>query len=791
MSKISSPSSKAPDASRSKLLDGMFQVLGFLILVALAFRLPAFPALELDSSWRQALGRFYFDGLQFGTDVVFTYGPLGFAMGNTFWGDHWSVLIGWQLAEALVFAGVVYWHARHLAGYSRIFFLGFFFLFGLSYVDAAHQSIITLAGLALVRGQNQPWRWGSLFWLLLLAVLSLVKFTNLLLAFFLVLLAGLHELRRPWRWQSLRVPLLFVALVLVGWRLCGQQLGHLPAYAWGSWEISQGYQDTMGFASNSWQLRNAIIVAALILAYLALNLLTAPDRRKTLLLTTGVLGYLYLNWKHGFIRADGHQVGWYYAVLTVAVTSPLLLGDGIRWLRRKQVVLFATGLLCLTSMESVLPSLVRGILAASQDKVDRHVSFALGNAFTRDLYDSKLAAAQNIAALPKIKAVVGDRPVDVLGFEQAVALFNGFNYTPRPVFQSYSAYTPYLARLNARFFAGDRAPDFVLLKLQTLDHRLPTMDDSLALRLLVERYRFILSERGFTLWQRRPEPYDAAAFAPTPVRTDTHRFGETISLSDLAERDLWVQIDYRFSLLGKLRRFFLRPAEVYLHATDTRGVTTAYRLPAPIGRTGFMLNPLVDNLLEFMRAHGGNPSRRIASIRLDTSPHDRDCVRAEFQLRLSTLPPSDAGKAYLSDSVGAHFPHFAQSPISFTAHLPPSEGEIDGHAVTVMHAPSEMVFDVPLGATMVRGDFGFIAGAYSNGGRTNGSRFTVYWTDGSDRKILHERYLNPATQLNDRGLQSFSAPLPSGLGQVVMTIDPGAHGAYAFDWTAWSGLEFQ
>src|SRR5690606_24791181 len=103
-------------------------------------------------------------------------------------------------------------------------------------------------------------------------------------------------------------------------------------------------------------------------------------------------------------------------------------------------------------------------------------------------------------------------------------------------------------------------------------------------------------------------------------------------LADLAAQNLWVEIDYRYTLLGKLRRFLYRPVEVFLHITDHQGNTTMHRLPGPIGRTGFMLNPLIDDLLEYMRAAGGDPKRRIASIRLDTAPQDRDCVRDEFTL---------------------------------------------------------------------------------------------------------------------------------------------------------------
>lgn len=783
--------SPLPASAKPNVLDWTFRILGFVTMTAIAFCLPLFPTMELDSSWRMALGKFFMEGRQFGREIVFTYGPLGFAMGKTYWGSHWGVLIGWHAVQAVVFAALVFWHAYRLTGYSRVFFFLFFFLFGLSYQDAMHQSIMVLAGMELIRRSNSPWRWSSAALLLLLAILSLVKFTNLLLGFFLVLLAGGLELWQTRRLRALRVPAVFLGMFLLGWMACGQNPGNLPAYFHSSWEISQGYQDAMGLASPSGQLYRALGVVVLLLAYLLLNLATHPDRIRGLALTLGALAHLYLNWKHGFIRADGHQIGFYYAALTIIVSAPLLLEDSPRFRLVKNSLLAAGGLLAVVSMDLVLPGLVRGALGSAQNNVNLHVTFALGQAYTRDIYEGRLEAESNNVNLRKVRATVGSSSVDVLGFEQAVALYNRLNYQPRPVFQGYSAYTPYLSRLNYEYYASDRAPEFVLFKLQTIDGRLATMDDPHALRLLIQRYTYLFSEQGFALWQRKPGPFDAAAYDPKPLRSAVHRFGENISLADLAGQNIWVEIDYRFNLLGKLRRFLFRPVLVQLHITDDKGVESVHRLPQPIGRAGFMLSPVVNDMLDYMRAAGGVPPRRAASIRIDTAPQDRDCVQDDLRVSLYSLPPSEAGKDYFKNADKAKFHMFMETPISYEALNPPNEDEIDKRRVMIMHAPSQMVFEVPAGTTMIQGGFGFVPGAYLNGGRTNGAQFTVYWSDGNDRVVLHERFLDPVTKLNDRGLQQFSTRLPKGAGHVTFRIDPGPYGEFAYDWTGWTGIEFK
>ena len=781
--------SAQPPPSRPTALDWCFRILGFLTLVAVGFSLPRFPVLELDSSWRQAIGKFFVEGRQFGSEVIFNYGPLGWTMARTYWGGQWASLIGWYALQAVVMAGLVYWHAYRLTGYRRMFFFVFFFLFGLTYQDAVQQIAMVLAGLELIRRSAGPWRWSSAALLILLAVLSLVKFNNLLLGFFLVLLAGGLELWQRRNYSALRVPALFAVLFLLGWKLCGQHLGNFPTYLRSSWEISYGYQDTMGYPCPPLQLYLGLAVAALMAAYLLLNFATQADRGRGLALMLGAAAYLYLNWKHGFIRADGHQIGFYYAALTIMVGAPLLLEDGARLRRWKNALVVSAALLSLVGLELVLPGLVRGVLAAVQDNVDRSISFALGKANTRALYDAKLDAEKGAVDLVKAKHTIKDATLDVLGFEQAVALYNGFNYQPRPVFQSYSTFTPYLSRMNYEYYASDRAPEYALFKLQAIDSRLAMMDDPHALRVLVQRYTYLFSEQGFSVWQRKPGPFTATE--PKPLRAVTAKLGEKIDLADLAGQNLWVEIKYRFSLLGRLRRFLFRPPLVQLRVTDQAGVESVYRLPQPIGATGFMLNPVVNDMLEFMRAAGGAPTRWARTLAVEVAAGDRSCLQEKFTVAFSALPASEAGKEYFRNADKTKFHMFIDTPISYEALNPPNEDVIDKRRVMIMHAPSQMVFQVPAGATELRGAYGFVAGAYTGTGRTNGAEFVITWSDGNDPVILHERYMDPLTKENDRGLQSFAVHLPKSSGRVILQVKPGLYGEYAFDWTGWTGIEFK
>ena len=101
-----------------------------------------------------------------------------------------------------------------------------------------------------------------------------------------------------------------------------------------------------------------------------------------------------------------------------------------------------------------------------------------------------------------------------------------------------------------------------------------------------------------------------------------------------------------------------------------------------------------------------------------------------------------------------------------------------------------MEFAVPPGATHVSGSFGFVRGAYQNGGRTKGAEFSVVWTDGDKRVEIYKRFLDPFSVKADRGLQDFRKNLGdvSG-GRLLFEISSGPSKDASWGWTVWTDIE--
>lgn len=763
----------------------------FLLVAACIFTFPNKPSYDLDASWRMALGKFFLDGLQFGRDVVFTYGPLGFFMGKTYSGLIYWGLLAWQVVATGVFATLILYWGERLTGWSRLGYFAFMVLFGVTYEDALHMLMIALAAFELLRRVDRPWHWSTSLLLLMLALQSVAKFTNLMLALLAVATVSGLALWRHRRGTALRLLAWYGGGFLLGWILCGQNPLNLPAYFSNSWYVSQGYQEVMGIATPAAPLWKALVILAVLGGYLGLNLFTQKDRSRSVAATVILGAFIHLNWKHGFVRSDGHMVGFFYCALLPITAFPVLLDEAGPFLRLKRWALVAAGVLCVLGIRDTIPVLVDSAHVILRNRIQGNFDRAWHLAGLRADYDMLLARELDLYGLPRTRLVVGHRSLDVFGHDQASAIYNKFNYRPRPVFQSYSAYTPELAKLNADFYLSDRAPEFVLLRISSIDGRLPAMDDSAVLYLFTQRYKFILNEKFFQLWQKTGAPVDPAE-PPRLLERRTLLVGQPWSLAAHNQHPLWAQIDLRPSLLGRLRTFFYKPPVLQLAIQDVHNLTRTYRMPAPIGRAGFIINPIIEDLTAFTYFSINKPERSTKQISLVLAPEDRKYFADTAQVELSRLNTSTAAQEFFNPMNREHFFMFDVVPVSFeSANLPTNE-KIEGVDVMVIHVPSQMVFNVPDGATTLTGRLGMLVGAYTNGGNSNGAEFVITWANGKEPVEVFHRFLDPKNRPADRGLIDFQVDLtPYKGGRLYFRTLPGPYNDKGWDWTAWTAINIK
>src|SRR5262249_6118832 len=276
----------------------------------------------------------------------------------------------------------------------------------------------------------------------LLATIALVKTNVLVPAVAMVVIASGRLLAHRPRWRALLPPALFGTALLSWWLVLGQSVTNLPRYLYRSFEIATGYNDAMGVTGERGMTFLALAILALLGAALFSRSFFKREGVGNALAAGGVGLYFFVQWKHGFVRQDLHQIIFFSMTLLCPFLFPALFPP-YRWGRGPRpvlvacaVLLSAAGFICV--YVAVLAQGRKAYLAWRAASCLDGARMALRAGILRDRMEQLREELARRYALPRIAARVGDAPVDAFSYEQGVVLLNRLNWTPRPIFQAYS-----------------------------------------------------------------------------------------------------------------------------------------------------------------------------------------------------------------------------------------------------------------------------------------------------------------------------------------------------------------
>ncbi len=611
-----------------------------LLLLLVFYVLPPPPRLDLsegslDQSWQATLVDQFLRHAQCGTDLVFTYGPWGF------------------LAEPRGNPAIYPW----LAFGRLVLALG---------VSAG------AAFLALLRIRRCSWRCLWLLWLLALAspwiaapfllymvvfetdgltdesvspqarLLSIamlvpacglgahVKLVALPLVAALGLLILLDELL-----SARRIPYISASLAAcyaAFYFAAGQHAASFVPFLRGAFATMSGYGAGMAFEGPAPQ----VVAGALFCLLVLLAYFVAMRRRGWIALAGAawVSAYFFMAFKQAFVRQDGGHI--WAGILMFAVPASLIvmLFAGHLWSRA--LVLVAAAATVFFAWTTVPAGDLHRYLASRARAIQQlprafQSSAALQRDWRQDLADWR--QAYPIAPLTGTADIL---PIDIL-----TLMANSADYRPRPVIQSYAAVNPYLARLNANFLAGPRAPDFVLLNADAMDGRYPSSEDNLAWLELLARYQPAGFSGEYLALSKVPRP---APLHPAKFLERTVTWDREIQLDSPSAGPVWAEIDLQVRPLGRLIDFFFRPPEIDLNV-QAGGAWNTYVLLVPLARSGFLISPVVENPAAFALLFRADQSHLLAPdvsrISVSTGSGGKWFYRPQIAIRLYRLsiPP--------------------------------------------------------------------------------------------------------------------------------------------------------
>jgi hypothetical protein len=593
------------------------------MMVATTTALPTLPPIGIDSSWMLGIMAAFQRHLNFGTDVIWTYGPYGWLnlpfvfdtplsrlaivanllanltflslLAAFLWTRRSSPLL-W-LAVAVILGGLVDWSIYVSFDNSIIFAAILLLVFALTSPRGRRQLAAAVGAGAL------------------LGLVSLVKGTDLIVSVLLLAIATTYGLffksSRP-----AAPPIAAVATFVALWVVAGDSVTSITAYLRGIFEISSGYTAGMSRVHSYPFILESAVMILVLLAVAAFFAFIFRERSALLLLLC--LAVAFVAYKEAFVRFS--HLGYFYFVLIIlCVLAPEILSSLPSRPRITAVFRPAWWALTWFTIGVMAVSVQSPFLLAPRSPTVSAYATAVESAFSSSSRDQqqaniRTAIRQHYNLPPDMVASLRDGDVDVIPWDIALVYGYQLNWNPRPVLQSYGAYTPYLDNADAAHLSSPQGARYVLYYYDSLDGEYPLYVSPAAFRALLEHY-VPLDTSGPLELQRRPEPVSGYA---TDLGRACAGVGDWISVPDAGPaRFAYANVDIPYSLAGILLNVLYRPAELRITFRYGDGlISPEFRLIPRIAGDGMLMTGYAANLGELADLFQGRVDNPISAFKV-------------------------------------------------------------------------------------------------------------------------------------------------------------------------------
>jgi hypothetical protein len=610
-----------------------------------------------NNAWALVLHDDFIRGRACGVDTVWTFGPYGFLYFGALQATYIYTILGWLLICGGYVAAVLAVMRKALLPDWAKLFLSVIVTACATSVDVVDAQVFAFAAFALAAGTvgHSGDRLGASLTGAALALCSLTKWSWCLAIAPLVgamIVAGLVS--RPRRYV---VGGMYLVSLIVLWWAAGQSLGGVHGFVIRSMEVVHGYSQAQQLTAPWTCLAPVFYVAAA--SIIVLVPLYGERIRSDMFLRagfcTGIAFLSFVVFKAGFVRHDHHET---VAAAFLVALAVLMLG-----LRRDSRGVARTCMALTAFLVATFAWTMFGNMA--NPWFQPRIAESTGLRGLRDLslvlsgrIEPAAMIAKDLAAIAAARPLdlSADRTVDVYPWGGVDLVFaSGAHIRHRPIFESYSAYTPALAELNREFLAGANRPNTVLFAARSIDSRFPAMDDGLSWPVLLSQYDIHSSSNGFLELRERKDPLQSLFTFMSECRLSP-RTAYPVPADGL----VWMSIDIPLSRFGRLLAGLYRPSVLGLRVRLADGTIETFRLVPGCAKAGFLVSPAILGTADWASLHrhpdgSGLAHRRVVEFAVIGPPgfqRDYDFERAS--LRISTLSiaasaPAAAGSESGSD----------------------------------------------------------------------------------------------------------------------------------------------
>ncbi len=557
---------------------------------------PHMPASGLDPSWQFSMNEAVAQHLILGKEIIFTFGPYASIYTQLYHPETDALML-----LGSVYIGVFYVIALLFLGGGRkkallislvIFLEGFLFLrdpllFSYPLVIAA-SSYVFLVRLTEnnVRGKNM-WLLSFVFLMLSpLGLLPLIKGSLLLVCALTAVMISLYFLYNRYYYLAAVVVISPIVSSVVFWSISGQSLSNFSGFFAGLVPIITGYTEAMAIQGKTVEIYRYLISASFIVgALVTVNKITVSSR---VFLGICFSLFLFIAFKSGFVRHDGHAMIAGISLVVAAFVASLICSC-----KRVKFALFLSVIAWFSITKNYVGVNADNIISNIENTYSKvWQAGMLDREYLQDQFKNSLLAIREEYSVPDLHGTS-----DVYSYDQSYLLASGNKWNPRPVFQSYQVYTQSLAVINEAHLRGENAPDNILIRVQPIDGRMPSLEDGLSWPALFDNYTVERLDNEFAYLQKKETVKRHSDF--DVIYDGINVTGEHVQLPE-SKYPVYAQIDLKPTLLGKLLGLVFKPPQLKLTLKLKDGRMVEYRTISGMMRSGFFISPLVKSTEDFV-----------------------------------------------------------------------------------------------------------------------------------------------------------------------------------------------
>ncbi|KTD11111.1 transmembrane protein [Legionella gratiana] len=610
--------------TQKKVLENLNRIFGFLsklllLLITVSVFVPfspKLPAQGIDSSWALGLNQAVAQGLAFGKEIIFTLGPY-----SSIYTKAYHPATHLMMNAGSLYLAISYWVALLFLMKNTRWYWPLIFcvpLFGMMYArDSLFFSYALLVGLIsfkVVCGEKNTLNSNNTLLLLIgflfapFGLFALIKGSMLILCFAVTWLSFVFFLvNKQVKFAVMCLSSSIVSLILF-WLAAGQSIIYLPNYLISSFSIASGFSEAMSTTGNNNEVILFLIIASLIFLLILWHK-QVPIGAKLFLFCI-FFAFLFMSFKTGFTRHMGHGFIPGTSVLLAGLFLPFLLNSNATYF-----LLFVslgcwnyinghyTKISILDNFKSSYSATWHGLKSIIQDRQWMEKNFTFAMSFLREQ-----------AGFPLLQGTT-----DIYSYNQSYLISSQNVWSPRPIFQSYSVFTPNLAEKNKKHLQERQSPDNIIFKIEPIDGRVPSLEDGASWSPLLTHYKPTNINNGFLFLRKRKT---VSKENESLLRNEHHILGELVVLSE-QKSPVFATIAIQPTIWGKLATIFFKPNQLQIVLHLKNGTMKHYRFIASMAKSGFLLSPHIENTIEFSLLYQKNDDlngKTVKSFMITTNP---------------------------------------------------------------------------------------------------------------------------------------------------------------------------